>query len=455
MIRVLRVPVFPRLLAAYTLNELAWSVGTLALAVLVYRRTGSAFGSAAFFISAQVLPAFVSPTLVAQLDQRPSRRVLPALYAVEAALFAALAVMTSNFALVPVLAIALADGVVAAAARALARAATADVLIPADLLEEGNALTNALFSVCLMVGPALGGLVVAAGGTVAALLANCGLLAIIAVVLLTSGLTGPERRVTSTKRRLRSALAYVRIDVPVRTLMSLQAVGAVFFTISVPVEVVFAERTLHAGAGGYGALISAWGAGAVLGSAVYARLRRSSARLLITAGTGVLACGFALMAAAPTIEVALVGAALGGFANGLELIAAKTAMQQRTAAQWMAMVMSLNESVSMATPGLGFLLGGAITTLANPRVALAVAAAGSLAITALSWIVLGPGRMAPRSRGLGTPDAAPAGAPPAGAAIAEGAPGSVRPDSGGVSNSASNSISNSNSHSTEGLRTFV
>ena len=44
-----------------------------------------------------------------------------------------------------------------------------------------------------------------------------------------------------------------------------------FFTISVPVEVVLAQHTLHKGAGGYGALLAAWGAGAVLGSAVYAR----------------------------------------------------------------------------------------------------------------------------------------------------------------------------------------
>ena len=33
----LRIPVFRRLLAAFAFNELAWSVGTLALAVLVYR----------------------------------------------------------------------------------------------------------------------------------------------------------------------------------------------------------------------------------------------------------------------------------------------------------------------------------------------------------------------------------------------------------------------------------
>jgi hypothetical protein len=89
--RCLRLPAFRRLLAAYVLNELAWSVGTLALSVLVYRRTGSAIGSAAFFLCSQVLPALVSPALVARFDRTPPRRVLPALYGLEALLFAALA----------------------------------------------------------------------------------------------------------------------------------------------------------------------------------------------------------------------------------------------------------------------------------------------------------------------------------------------------------------------------
>src|ERR1039457_2482315 len=68
--RVLRLPAYRRLLAAYTLNELAWSVGSLALAVLVYRRTGSAVGAMAFFLCSQFFPALISPAVVARLDQR-------------------------------------------------------------------------------------------------------------------------------------------------------------------------------------------------------------------------------------------------------------------------------------------------------------------------------------------------------------------------------------------------
>lgn len=396
MKRVLRLPAYRRLLAAYTLNELAWSVGTLALAVLVYRRTGSALGSAAFFLTSQFAPAFVSPFVVARLDQHAPRRLLPLLYGIEGLLFAALAWMTSRFSLGPVLGLALCDGIVAIVARSLARTATVDVLRPAGLLREGNAITNGSFSICFMAGPLIGGIIVAAGGTVAALLANCGLFAGIALILVTAtGLPGAVLDREPTSGRLRAALEYVRGHRVLRLLLLLQAGGFVVFTISIPVEVVFAQHTLHAGAGGYGALLSGWGTGAVIGSAAYARWRGQTARTLLALSGAALAVGFVLMAGAPSIAVAVVGAAGGGFGNGIQAVAAQTALQEYSPQRWMALVMSLNQSITQAAPGAGILLGGVIAALANPRVALAAAGVGSLAFAITVWIVLRPSAMPP------------------------------------------------------------
>ncbi|MGP0048203.1 MAG: MFS transporter [Solirubrobacteraceae bacterium] len=410
----LRIPVFRRLLAAYAFNELAWAVGTLALAVLVYRRTGSALGSTGFFLCAQVLPALLSPPLVARLDRRPPARVLPALYAVEAVLFGVLAWMTSRFALEAVLALALADGVVAITARSLTSASRATILKPHDLLQEGNALTNAAFSACYMAGPLLGGVVVAAGGTIAALLANCCFFAVMSALLATAGLPTAVEQSGPSTGRVRAALEHVRQDRWLKLMMALQAVGMVVFTISIPVEVVFAQHTLHAGAGGYGALMSAWGAGAVAGSGAYARWRRRSAGTLIATSAVALGLGFAVLAVAPSLWVALIGAAVGGAGNSIEWVAARTAIQERTSERWMALVMSFADSISQLAPGLGILLGGVITTLADPRLAFAVAAVGSLSFAVIAAGLLRPTRMAsvdrdpPPRAGPGGPDITPA-----------------------------------------------
>jgi MFS family permease len=96
------------------------------------------------------------------------------------------------------------------------------------------------------------------------------------------------------------------------------------------------------------------------------------------------------MAAAPTIVVAVIGAAVGGVGNGVWSISSTTALQEYTSRRWMALVMSLSQSIVQAAPGIGILLGGAISELYNPRVALAVGAGGSLVFAFMAWVALRP-----------------------------------------------------------------
>ncbi len=146
---------------AYALNELAWSIGSLALAVLVYRRTGSAVGAAAFFLAAQFVPALISPALVARLDQRAA--------AAGAAgrctrwrrwRSSALAWLAAHFVARPAAGRWPCSTACSRSTRPAAgpgRHGGASPR-PADLLREGNALLNAAFSVCFMAGPAIGAL---------------------------------------------------------------------------------------------------------------------------------------------------------------------------------------------------------------------------------------------------------------------------------------------------------
>ena len=351
------------------------------------------------------MPALLSPLAVARLDHRPPRVVLSALYWFETLAFFALAWVAMHFSLVLVLVLALVDGVAALTSRALARAATVSVTSAAGLLREGNAIANAGFSVCFMFGPAIGGAVVAVGGTSAALIASGCMFGLVAVTLATArGLPRPTPSRAAARGRIRAAIEYAREQVVIRRLLIVQVFGVLFFTISIPVEVVFAEHSLHAGSAGYGGLLSAWGAGAVAGAAIYARWRALPSRSLITIGAGSLGIGFVVMAVAPTLAVALVGAAFAGVGNGVELVAARTALQEETDERWMALMMSFNESLFQAVPGVGILLGGAITAVGSPRVAFAVAGVGSLVVTVVAWFALA-------SLGVARPRPANAGAP--------------------------------------------
>src|SRR5436190_1628499 len=88
----LRVAGFKVLAGSYSVNELGNWLGDIALAVLVFTRTGSALATALLFVGARFVPAALAPLLVARVEPAPSRVSLPLLYGADAASFALVAV---------------------------------------------------------------------------------------------------------------------------------------------------------------------------------------------------------------------------------------------------------------------------------------------------------------------------------------------------------------------------
>src|SRR3954447_5414315 len=166
----LRRPAFRRLTAAYALNELGDWLGLVALAVLVFDKTGGALTVTALFLGARFVPSLLGPLLVVRLDRTNPRFALPLLYCGEAASFGALAFLATHFSLVAVIALAAIDGTLALAGRAITRAVVAALLEPTGELRAGNAILNIGFTGGAAVGPAIAGLVVAGVGVQAALL---------------------------------------------------------------------------------------------------------------------------------------------------------------------------------------------------------------------------------------------------------------------------------------------
>ncbi len=389
MRKVLELPAFRRLLAVTVCNQVAAGAAAVALALLVYHRTGSAVGATAFFLCAEFAPAFTSPFFVARLDQRSVRAVLTLLYASECVIFLVLAWLVGRFSVVPVLVLALLDGTFAVTARVIARSAWTSATAPVGLLREAAALVNSSASIAYMVGPALGGAVVTTAGTRAAMFVDAAIFAVMmATVATASGLGRPASERVPAAGRLRRAVSQAWAEPMIRRLLSLQAVAMFFFTLSIPVEVVLARHALHATAGGYGALLAVWGGGAIAGSGIYARWRGLPSRLLMTLGTSLLGLGFLLMGVAPALDVALVGAVIAGIGNGVQIVSMRTALQEAVPPDRMAMILSLNESMFQAVPGVGILVGGGIAALAGPRVALVSAAGGSLVVACLMWLRL-------------------------------------------------------------------
>jgi len=385
----LAVRPFSRLLASYTVNELGDSVGIVALAVLVYDRTEAVAPTAAFVIAAKFLPALLAPALTARLDQLALRRSLPGLYTVEAAAFAALALIAEGeFFLLLVLALGLLDGVLAITGRSLTRGAVASILQPTGLLKEGNALMNIGFAIASVGGAALAGLLIAEFGVAIALVADAASFLAIAIVLAaTPGLPRAHVERQPFRERFSAGMRFARQNAAVRLLLIGQALALAMFTIIVPIEVIYAKESLGTSDAGFGILLASWGAGIVVGSLVYLLVKERSALAVIVISTALIGAAYLGLATAETLVVACIISVVGGAGNGMQWISVVTTLQELTPADYQARIVGLLESLGAAMPGVGYLLGGVLVAAGSPRTAYAVAGAGVLVLVAAALLL--------------------------------------------------------------------
>lgn len=385
----LRVRPFGRLLISYTVNSVGDVAGIVALALLVYEETKDPLATTALFIAAEFLPAFLAPALTARIDQLSLRRVLPCIYLLEAALFGILALVATSFLLPLVLLLTFVDGIFMLTARGLTRSGLNDVLAPRGLLREGNALINVGFATSSVCGAALGGVLVELLGVSAALALDAASFAVIAALLGTAtGLPIAHEEREPFLPRLMEGLRFARTDRFARMLLIGQGLALVCFTLVVPIEIVYAKETLGTGDAGYGVLISAWGAGIVLGSLVFMAVRKRSPFAVMLVASGAIGAAYLGMASTSSLAVACAFSVVGGLGNGNQWVSVMTALQEGTPAALQARLTGLLESIASGMTGIGFLLGGALVTIASPPAAFLVSGLGVMTLV-LGAAVLG------------------------------------------------------------------
>lgn len=420
--RVLASRPLRRILAAYTINQLGSWFGYFALSLGIYDHTHSALAVAAAFVAARGLPALVAPAVVASTELFEGRGGLGRLYAVEALATLGLAGLLWHFWLPGLLVLVAVDGTAALAASSLLRAAGAHVAA-AELGGDGDAQAaapvaahrtgaeetphgeaapqtgeptqdavevaqrsvtaafNFAFTGSLAIVPAAVGLLVERAGAPTALLVNTATFAVCALLLAgvrphTEGAVGETVRV-----RLLAAWRYLSAPSPLRSLLLTEAVAIVFFASVEPVEVLYAKQTLAVGDRGYGVLVDAWGVGMVLGTLVFARAVRRPLGPQLLIGTLLVGLAYLGFAAAPTLPVACAAAIVGGAGNGVQWPAVISAVQQLTPQAMHGRLMSAVESIGALCPAIGFALGGAVTALSTPRVAMLMAGVAATTIT--------------------------------------------------------------------------
>jgi MFS family permease len=252
-------------------------------------------------------------------------------------------------------------------------------LVPRELVANAVALNSVAFNVARAVGPALGGLLVAAAGAGWAFLINSlSFLAVIVAVARLHWSEPAEPEVSSVASAIGLGVRYARFTPPFRRLL---AVAAMFALTSGVVQSLLATLTaesLDAGAFAYGALLGAMGAGALLG----AFTRGAAAERLAERHVGVAVATFGLAGIA-------VGLSPGVWLAGVALFIAGIA--------WVWTLATLNATVQLLVPAWVRGRAASLYTLAFvgvlPLGALLAGSIGSAFGTPVAYVVLGTGTM--------------------------------------------------------------
>lgn len=200
---------------------------------------------------------------------------------------------------------------ISAAASAPAFQAIVPELVPKEELPPAVALNSLSINVSRAIGPALGGLIVAASGPAAVFALNAlSFLAVIAVVWAWKREAKPSRLPREHfLGAMRTGLRYVR-EAPDFRRVLVRALGFFLFASAVwALLPVVARDRLGLDATGYGVLLAVLGAGAVTGALVLPTLRRSVSNNTLSIAATVLFAGVAATLALAR-DPLLAGAAL-------------------------------------------------------------------------------------------------------------------------------------------------
>ena len=249
--------------------------------------------------------------------------------------------------------------------------------VPRDELTASIALNGIQFNLARAIGPALGGVLVAAIGAGSAFLINAASFLVVLVVLYrwrrepTKSTLPAERLVGAIKAGIR----YTRYSRPLSAVL-VRAGTFVVGASAVPALLpLYARNELGAGATGYGVLLGFFGAGGVIGGLLMPQVRRHMSRDQTLSGSAIIyAAATAVLGAVNAAWAAYAAMCLAGLAWVLGMTSLNVTAQV-VVPQWVkARALASYQLVVQGSIAIGGLLWGGAASHSTIPVALDLAA---------------------------------------------------------------------------------
>jgi len=270
-----------------------------------------------------------------------------------------------------------------------AQQALTPLLVPAPLLARALAFSSAGLQGAIIAGPALGGLIYAAGAAVA--YAVCAALFTLATMLCLAirYAHAPPRAEAATWHTLLAGVHFIvgRKVVLGAVTLDLFAVLLGGATALLP---IFAKDILHVGPGGLGLLRAAPAAGALLMSVVLTRwpVRRRGGPLLLGA-VAVYGVAMLVFGLSTAFWLSMAALAVSGAADMVSVVIRQTLVQLETPDAMRGRVSAVNSVFIGASNQLGEFESGATAALLGPVGSVVLGGLGTLVVAGL-WLRLFP-----------------------------------------------------------------
>jgi MFS family permease len=262
-------------------------------------------------------------------------------------------------------------------------------LVGADHLRNAVSLNSTMVNVARVVGPGIGGLMIAAVGS-----GWCFVINAVSFIFVINSLTrmdlaalAPVTPTPRAKGQLRDGLRYVRHEPRLALPLAMAAVVgclAYEFQVSLP---YMASHGLHVGSAGYGFMTAAMGVGAVIGGlALAARGKTGSAPMIIAAF--VYGISMALAAIAPDLPLELAALALTGGAGVTFMSQSNSTLQLRSAPEMRGRVMALWFVSFQGSTPIGGPIVGAVMAGYGARSGLGIGAVACFVVAAVGAVTL-------------------------------------------------------------------
>ncbi|MEE6287869.1 MFS transporter [Georgenia sp. MJ173] len=244
-------------------------------------------------------------------------------------------------------------------------------LVGRDHLRAAVSINSSVFQLGGLVGPAIGGLVIATFGEGWAFAANAvGCVLVMAMLLrIRPGLLHRLPRSPRAPGQLRMGLRYVWTAPPI--LWSIVLVGTVgMVSLNLPVMLTaFADRVYESGAGGFGTFNAMVAVGGVLGAVTASRQQTNRMRRLVTMAA-LLGLALTLAALAPSATVFSAALVLVGMMTLRVLIAAHLLVQLGTDPTLQGRVMGIYLLVQLGGRAVGGPVVGGVSEALGARASL-------------------------------------------------------------------------------------